>query len=102
MKRAIKKYYTDFLAIVGVFVFAMGALGYIISQQEARPRIPLIEGVPFKLKVELSSAQAVVPGQGQEVVIAGVQIGKVGKVELEEGKAIVQADLEPKYNKSWG
>ncbi len=97
MTRAIKKYYTDFLAIVGVFIFAMGAAGYIISQQEARPRIPLIEGAPFKLKVELSSAQAVVPGQGQEITVAGVQIGKVGKVELEEGKAIVQADLEPKY-----
>ena len=94
---AIKKYYTDFLAIVGVFIFAMGTVGYIISQQEARPRVPLIEGSPFKLKVELTSAQAVVPGQGQEITIAGVQIGKVGKVELEEGKAIVQADLEPKY-----
>nr|MBA3311146.1 hypothetical protein [Nocardioidaceae bacterium] len=53
MLLAIKKYYTDFLAIVGVFIFAMGAAGYIISQQEARPRIPLIEGAPFKLKVEL-------------------------------------------------
>jgi len=97
MITAIKKYYTDFLAIVGVFIFAMGTVGYIISQQEARPRVPLIEGSPFKLKVELASAQAVVPGQGQEITIAGVQIGKVGKVELEEGKAIVQADLEPKY-----
>ena len=97
MKLAIQKYWTDFLAIIGVFIVAMGTVGYIISQQEARPRVPLIEGAPFKLKVELSSAQAVVPGQGQEITIAGVQIGKVGNVELEEGKAIVQADLEPKY-----
>ena len=97
MIHAIKKYYTDFLAILGVFIFAVGTVGYIISQQEARPRIPLIEGLPFKLYVELSSAQAVVPGQGQEITVAGVQIGKVGNVELEEGKALVRADLEPKY-----
>jgi phospholipid/cholesterol/gamma-HCH transport system substrate-binding protein len=97
MTRAIKKYYTDFLAVLGVFVLALGALGYIISQQEARPRIPLIEGKAFKLKVELESAQAVEPGQGQEVTTAGVQIGKVGAVELEEGKAIVDLDIDPKY-----
>ena len=97
MIHAIKKYYTDFLAILGVLIFAIGTAGYIISQQEARPRIPLIEGLPFKIYVELSSAQAVVPGQGQEITVAGVQIGKVGNVEVEEGKALVRADLEPKY-----
>ena len=39
------------------------------------------------LKVELPNAQAVQPGQGQTVRVAGVEIGEIGKVELEDGKA---------------
>jgi len=97
MKRAIKKYRKDFAATVGVIILSIGVLGYIISQQDARPRIPGIEGAPFKLQVELADARAVVPGQGQKITIAGVQIGKVGKVELEEGRGIARADIEPKY-----
>ena len=97
MKRAINKYRKDFLAVVGVMVLSIGVLGYIISQQEARPRIPLVEGKPFKLQIELADARAVVPGQGQEIVVAGVQIGKVGSVYLQQGKGIVRADLDPKY-----
>ena len=49
------------------------------------------------LKVELPDAQAVQPGQGQTVRVAGVEIGQIGKVELEDGKAVVELQLEPKY-----
>src|ERR671916_945499 len=97
MKRAIKKYRKDFIATIGVIILSIGVLGYIISQQDARPRIPGIEGAPFKLQIELADARAVVPGQGQKITIAGVEIGKVGKVELEEGRGIARADIEPKY-----
>src|ERR671917_2477414 len=97
MKRAIKKYRKDFIATIGVIILSIGVLGYIVSQQDARPRIPLIEGAPFKLQIELADARAVVPGQGQKITIAGVEIGKVGKVELEEGRGIARADIEPKY-----
>jgi len=97
MKRAIKKYRKDFLAMVGVIVLSIGVLGYIISQQDARPRVPLLEGQPFRLQIELADARAVVPGQGQKVVVAGVEIGKIQGIELQEGKAIVMADLDPRY-----
>ena len=97
MRKAIRDYWTEFLAIIGVIIFAFGAAGYIISQQEARPRIPLIEGSAFKIQIEMKDARAVTPGQGQEIHVAGVQIGKVGAVQLEEGKAIIEADLDPKY-----
>jgi phospholipid/cholesterol/gamma-HCH transport system substrate-binding protein len=49
------------------------------------------------VKVELSDAQAVQPGQGQTVRTAGVEIGQIGTVELEDGKAVVELQLEPKY-----
>src|SRR4029079_9824844 len=60
-------------------------------------RFPLV-GKPFyTVKAELPDAQAVTPGQGQTVVTAGVRIGDIGKVDLEDGKAVVTLQLEPKY-----
>ena len=37
------------------------------------------------------------PGQGQTVRVAGIEIGQIGKVELEDGMAVVELQLEPKY-----
>ncbi len=46
---------------------------------------------------EFTTAQAVTPGQGQAVDVAGIQIGKVTSVDLEDGHAVVGMDIEPKY-----
>ena len=51
----------------------------------------------FHLDAEFSSAQAVTPGQGQAVVVAGIQIGKIDSVRVEDGHAVVGMDIEPKY-----
>jgi phospholipid/cholesterol/gamma-HCH transport system substrate-binding protein len=93
--RAIRKHLGDFVAILALFVLALGIGGYILSNQ--RLRFPFIEEKPFVVKVELSDAQAVQPGQGQTVRTAGVEIGQIGTVELEDGKAVVELQLEPKY-----
>ena len=94
---AIRKFLGDFIAIVALIVISILVGGYIIYQQDARGRIPLVEGSPFVIKAEFSDAQAVTPGQGQTVRVAGVEVGKIGKVELEEGKAIVALNLDPKH-----
>jgi phospholipid/cholesterol/gamma-HCH transport system substrate-binding protein len=95
MRAAIRKNFADFLAILGVVVLGLGIGAYILSNQ--RLRFPLIENKPYTVKAELSDAQAVTPGQGQTVVIAGVRVGDIGKVDLEDGKAVVELQLEPKY-----
>ena len=95
MRAAIRKNFADFLAILGVVVLGLGIGAYILSNQ--RLRFPLIEDKPYTVKAELSDAQAVTPGQGQTVVIAGVRVGDIGKVDLEDGKAVVELQLEPKY-----
>ena len=95
MRRAIGKHLGDFLAITALVVLALGIAGYILSNQ--RLRFPFIEDKPYVVKVELPDAQAVQPGQGQTVRTAGVEIGQIGKVELEDGKAVVEMQLEPKY-----
>ena len=39
----------------------------------------------MKIDAEFRSAQAVTPGQGQTVTIAGVKVGEIGEVSLENG-----------------
>jgi len=95
VRRAIRKHLADFVAILALFVMALGIGGYILSNQ--RLRFPFVQEKPFTVKVELPDAQAVQPGQGQTVRTAGVEIGQIGKVELDDGKAIVELQLEPKY-----
>src|SRR3712207_3071240 len=95
MRRAIGKQLGDFLAILALLLLATGIAGYILSNQ--RLRFPVVQEETFRVKAELPDAQAVQPGQGQNVVVAGVKVGLIGKVELENGRAVVNLDLEPKY-----
>jgi phospholipid/cholesterol/gamma-HCH transport system substrate-binding protein len=93
--RAIRKHLPDFLAIIALFILAIATAAYILSQE--RLRFPLIQKSAFMIKAELPDAQAVTPGQGQSVRVAGVEVGQIGKVDLAEGHANVELQLEPKY-----
>ena len=96
MRHAISKHLRDFAAVLGMIAIAVGVGGYILSHQ--RLRFPLIEEQPFTLYVEMSNAQGVIPGQGQTVRVAGMRVGDVGEVKLEEGKAIVRMDMDKEYD----
>ena len=72
MKLAIKKHWVDFLAIAGLAVIGVAIAVYILSQQDLR--FPLVEKSPTRIEMELSNAQAVQPGQGQTVRVAGVEV----------------------------
>ena len=52
-----------------------------------------------EVEAELTSAQAVTPGQGQTVNIAGVEVGEISSVKLENGKAIVGMKIERDHAK---
>ncbi|MEX2194036.1 MAG: MlaD family protein [Thermoleophilaceae bacterium] len=93
MKTAIRKHLGDFVAIIALVAIAAGVGGYILSNQ--RLRFPIIEEEPFQLRAAFKDAQAVIPGQGQTVRVAGVKVGSIGKVELEDGRAIITMDLDP-------
>jgi phospholipid/cholesterol/gamma-HCH transport system substrate-binding protein len=95
VKRAIKAHLRDFLAVLGLVVLAVAIGGYILSQQ--RFRFPLIEDEPKRVAIELPNAQAVQPGQGQTVRVAGVEIGKISDVEVEDGIAVVEVEIEREF-----
>ena len=96
MMTAIRKRAGDFAAIMVLFIIAVGVGGYILAHQ--RVRFPFIQEKPFELKAAFSTAQAVTPGQGQTVRMAGVRLGDISKVKLDNGRAIVTMDLDPEYD----
>jgi phospholipid/cholesterol/gamma-HCH transport system substrate-binding protein len=82
------------LAIAGIVMM----LGIFVQQKASLPAWLPVVGEEFEhITAEFSTAQAVTPGQGQAVDIAGIQIGKVASVDLENGHAVVGMDIEPKY-----
>jgi phospholipid/cholesterol/gamma-HCH transport system substrate-binding protein len=95
MGTAIRKHARDFAAIAALLV--AGILVAYVIVQEQRLRIPVLEERPFELKAEFETAQAVVPGQGQTVRVAGVKVGDVEDVELVDGKAVVTFGMDRDY-----
>jgi phospholipid/cholesterol/gamma-HCH transport system substrate-binding protein len=91
----------DTIAIVVLAIAGIAMMLGIFTQQKASlpAWLPLV-GEDFEhISAEFSTAQAVTPGQGQAVDVAGIQIGKVTSVDLENGHAVVGMDIEPKYMK---
>lgn len=87
-----------------IAIFVLAAVGivmtlWIFTQQKASlPAWVPVVGEEFEqITAEFTTAQAVTPGQGQAVDIAGIQVGKVTSVDLEDGHAVVGMDIEPKY-----
>jgi phospholipid/cholesterol/gamma-HCH transport system substrate-binding protein len=101
VKLAIQKHWLDFVAIIGLVVIAALGSIYILDHQRLKLPgwVPLVGKDFFVIKAEMSTAQAVTPGQGQTVNIAGVQVGEISKVELKDGKALVTLRMEPRYGR---
>jgi phospholipid/cholesterol/gamma-HCH transport system substrate-binding protein len=89
----------DSIAIAVLTVAAIAMTLWIFTQQKASlPSWAPFVGEDFvHLTADFSNAQAVTPGQGQAVVIAGIQVGKISSVDVEDGHAVVGMDIEPKY-----
>lgn len=101
MRSAIQKHIGDSIAIVVLVVVALAASGYILSHQRFYlPNwVPVIGTNFFEVKGEFSTAQSVTPGQGQTVDIAGVPVGEIKRVDLEQGRAVVTMQIKQKYAK---
>lgn len=99
MKSAIRKHLPDFLAILGLLIIAVTVATFILSKQRLTLPgwVPLVGQDFFELEAEMSTAQAVTPGQGQTVNIAGVEVGEIASVELRDGKAIIGMKIEPRH-----
>ncbi|MEZ5074285.1 MAG: MlaD family protein [Solirubrobacterales bacterium] len=99
MKKALRTYTRDFVAVLVLAALGLVSLFVILSQQTtALPSwFPFLGEPRFELKTEFQTAQAVTPGQGQTVTLSGVEIGDVTGVELENGVAVVTMHIDPEY-----
>jgi phospholipid/cholesterol/gamma-HCH transport system substrate-binding protein len=100
VRKAIRDYSKDFVAFLILLAVGLITLFVILSQQAtALPSwFPILGEDRFALKAELQTAQAVTPGQGQTVNIAGVKVGDITTVELEDGVAVVSMEIDNEYS----
>ena len=95
---AIRKHAVDFAAIIVLLVLAIGVSSFILTNQ----RFTLPSWVPalgsdfYEFKGVFQTGQAVTPGQGQTVNVAGVKVGEIARVDLEDGKAVLGLRLDDK------
>jgi phospholipid/cholesterol/gamma-HCH transport system substrate-binding protein len=99
VRRAIREHLRDFIAIVALLVIGLAATVAILSQQQAvyPSWLPFLGDDRVEIKAEFTSAQAITPGQGQTVNIAGVEVGDVTKVDLVQDTAVVTLSIEEQY-----
>jgi phospholipid/cholesterol/gamma-HCH transport system substrate-binding protein len=99
MSRALRAHLRDVVAIIALLAAALFATTVIlINQRTSLPGwVPLIGTDRFELEAEFSTGQAVTPGQGQSVDIAGIKVGDVTGVRLEEGHAVVSMEVDNEY-----
>jgi phospholipid/cholesterol/gamma-HCH transport system substrate-binding protein len=93
VRRAISIHRRDFIAIVALFLGALAVSGYIFAHQ---PSFTFFHSY-YTINAQFSSAAAVTSGQGQTVDIAGVEVGQVGGIKLENGHAVVQMNIYKQY-----
>jgi phospholipid/cholesterol/gamma-HCH transport system substrate-binding protein len=93
VKRAIRTHRVDFAAIAALVIAAFAVTAYILKHQPS-----FVFGQSYyTVKAHFSTAAAVTSGQGQAVTIAGVQVGQVGGVSLQDGQAVVTMNIYKQY-----
>jgi phospholipid/cholesterol/gamma-HCH transport system substrate-binding protein len=93
VKRAIATHRRDFIAIAVLIVAAFGVTAYILKHQPSF----VLGQTYYTVNADFAEAAAVTPGQGQAVTIAGVQVGQVGSVTLQDGHAVVAMNIYKQY-----
>jgi phospholipid/cholesterol/gamma-HCH transport system substrate-binding protein len=99
VREQIERYRTAFIAVVAMIVIAAGTGGYILAHENLKlpSWVPVLGRDFYTLKAEFATAQALTPGQGQAVTIAGAKVGEVSRVDLQNGIATVTMKITPKY-----
>jgi phospholipid/cholesterol/gamma-HCH transport system substrate-binding protein len=99
VREQIERYRTAFISVITMVIIAAAVGGYILAHENLKLPgwVPVLGRDYYTLKAEMQTAQAVTPGQGQAVTVAGAKIGEVNSVDLHNGLAQVTMRLTPKY-----
>jgi phospholipid/cholesterol/gamma-HCH transport system substrate-binding protein len=99
MRRALRGHVRDVAAAAVLAVLAVISTGIILARQSVNlpSWIPIFGAHTFELKADLGTAQAITPGQGQPVMIAGVKVGTISNVAVASGNARVTMQVDEQY-----
>jgi len=92
MRRQLERYGRWLIAIFILMAIAGVCAAYILVNQ----RLSLPFRDTYTVKVELSTVPGLEPGLGQPANVAGVRVGMIKDVELRDGRAIVELEIERK------
>jgi len=97
--RSIRKQLSDVLWVIALVVVAVAVGSYIVVHQRLTwPEwMPVVGEQFFDMEAEFQTVSGVLPGQGQQVTVSGVQVGEIGGVKLENGVAIAKLRIEPRF-----
>jgi phospholipid/cholesterol/gamma-HCH transport system substrate-binding protein len=87
---ALRQYWWAVGVIIGAAALSAVVGGYILVQQ----RFPIPGERAYTFEADFSSAQAVTPGQGQQVQVAGVDVGEITGVRRKNGRALVKVRIK--------
>jgi phospholipid/cholesterol/gamma-HCH transport system substrate-binding protein len=95
-KLMLRRQLGNVVVLIALTLVGIGAGVYIVDHQNASfpSWVPLIGDDPYVVHAELQTAQGVIPGQGQLVEVAGVIVGRVASVHLDDGRAVLDIHLE--------
>ena len=95
----IERYRTAFISVVTMIIIAAAVGGYVLAHENLKLPgwVPIFGRDYYTLKAEFSTAQAVTPGQGQAVTVAGAKVGEIASVDLNNGVAVVSMKITKKY-----
>ncbi len=91
LKLQLRRYGRYFAFLVALWVLGIGAGAYILANQ----RFPNPFATFVKVNGRFDTAAAVVPGLGEPVNIAGVNVGEITGTSIEDGQAVVHMQLNP-------
>ena len=90
MRHQIRTHGWEAAALLAIVLAGLVVGAYVLAHQ--RLRFPWED--TYTIAAELSTAQAITPGQGQVVAVAGVSVGEVASVRLREGRAVVEMEID--------
>lgn len=96
--RAIREHARDFVAIIVLLIVAAVVAVVILGHQRLTlpAWVPVIGRDFYSFNGEFSTGQAVTPGQGQTIDVAGVEVGQIARVTLKHGRAVIGMDIADK------
>lgn len=99
LRDQLERYRTAFTSVIALIVLALLIGGYILANERlSLPGwFPALGKSYFTLKADFTTAQAITPGQGQAVTIAGAKVGEIASVEQHGGDALITMNITPKY-----